>query len=129
MTGRNSCPPPWAVALERLIQALSQRRTALAGAVLPFNDAKLVQLQPPTVGAGLTVIAEISVEGGSVRFTTDGQEPKNITFYGHRQGDGSRIELESSSEVTNFRLVGLPGESGTLYVEYFSVPSLGLANA
>jgi len=129
MTGRSSCPPAWAGALERLMQALGQQRTVLAGAVLPFDDATPVTLTPPAVAAGAMLIAEISVERGHVRFTTNGEPPDNQTFYGHRQFDGSRIELESTSEVDGFRLIGLPGQSGTLYVEFFSVPLGGLSNA
>lgn len=95
-------------------------RMALAPAqVIPFTDAAPMMLAPP---AGAT-LAEISTEGGAVRWTTSGTAPDNGTFYGHRTTDWGRIELESSSEIANFQLIGLPGQSGTIYVEYFSLPA------
>lgn len=121
-TGRKRCTPAWVVAGENPSPGTNQQRTVLAGAVLPFDEATPVVLTPPAVADGFTLIAEISVERGHVRFTTTGEPPNNATFYGHRQFDGSRIELESTSEVNGFRLIGLPGQSGTLYVEFFSVP-------
>jgi len=93
---------------------------ATSSQVIPFTDATPISLAPP-VGA---VIAEISVEGGNARFTTDGTTPDNAIMQGHRVTDWGRIELESPSEVTSFQLVGLPGHAGSIYVEYFVLSTL-----
>lgn len=101
------------------------RREVMAGAeVIAFADVMPMMLRPPT-GANL---AEVSVEGGPVRWTTAGEVPSNGAHWGHRAPDGARIELESASEVAGFQLIGLPGQSGTIYVEYFTVPADGENN-
>lgn len=104
------------------------QRQVLAGEarVVAFSDAGVVTLGPPPANANH---AEIHVEGGAMRFTTDGIDPSNAMPRGYRVSDWGRIELESLSEVTNFKTIGLPGQSGTLYVEYFNVPYVGYANA
>ena len=101
----------------------SQTRQVVATSsqVIPFTDASPISLAPP-VGA---VIAEISVEGGNARFATDGTAPNNATMQGHRVTDWARVELESASEISGFQLIGLPGNSGSIYVEYFILSTLG----
>ena len=99
----------------------TRQTVATSSQVIAFTDAAPITLAPPA-GA---VIAEISIEGGHVRFTTDGTTPSNPAMRGHRATDWGRIELESPSEVTGFQLVGLPGHAGTIYVEYFILSTLG----
>lgn len=104
----------------RCVGTVTGGRTVISpGEVIPFDDSAPILLSIPT-GATL---AEISTEGGAVRWTTTGVDPDNSTGTGHRTTDWGRIELESASEVNNFKLIGLPGQSGTIYVEYFSLPT------
>lgn len=112
-TGRSRCGGGVTATAERVVLTPPQ--------LLPFDDAVSIMLTPPA-GANL---AEISIEGGQVRWTTAGVEPDNATGWGHRTTDWGRIELESSSEINRFRLIGLPGQSGTIYVEYFNLPADG----
>ncbi len=102
----------------------SDPRIALPGSaiVVPFSDAAPITLGTPPTGAN---VAEIHVEGGHMRFTTDGQAPSNTEPRGVRVTDYGRIELESSSEIAGFKALGQPGQSGTLYVEFFTVPTTG----
>lgn len=95
-------------------------RTVAAGAgrVIPFSSAVPVGIGAFPAGVN---IAEIHVDGGSVRFTTDGVAPDHAAHRGFRVSDYGRIELESASEISNFKAIGLPGQSGFLYIEFFTV--------
>lgn len=89
-------------------------RTRIGFQTLPFTAGVPITLIVP-VGANL---AELQVEGGSVRWTSAGSPPVDATFFGFRTPDGGFIELEGLDEITKFSLIGQIGQTGVIYVEY-----------
>ncbi len=67
-----------------------------------------------------TEYAEYHVWGGDCVITTSGFPPADAIGEGIRLCDGASPELESYDEINGFQVIGQSGQSGIIYVEYFS---------
>lgn len=97
------------------IGACELKRIFISDQNLPITDSTPLQLTIP-VNANL---AEIQPQGCDVRYrfllpVTTGKVIGNYT----------RLELESLSEIQNFNVIALTGQSGVIHVDYFFEPNL-----
>lgn len=89
--------------------------TPFAFEKLPIdNTAGGVALTSGTYGAAK--YAEISSDGGEVRFTVDGTPP--TASLGHKAAEGDIIRLESPEDIAGFRAIRTGTQNGELNVTY-----------
>jgi len=91
---------------------------------VPFDGTGPTSLSVPS-GANH---AEFSVWGANAIFTFDGTPPDPQSFIGSVSPCFSTGEIEGRQELQNTQVTAEPDQSGTLWVEYFCVPPVAMAN-
>lgn len=83
----------------------------VSSTVIGFTASKIGTPYPPAVAAAC------SLEGGSIRWTTDGTTP--TTLIGHLMVSGDKIMLKGRGDIQNFKAIRVTLD-GTLSCSYYS---------
>jgi len=109
------------MSLPRITELLGWIKDKLISSPYAFEQ---VTVDNTAGGKGLTAAtydaskrAVITVETAQIRYRADGGAP--TTTVGHIADIGDTIELESASEIANFKAIRTGANSGLISVSYF----------